>query len=103
MPGLNIGQRSNAVHAGVIPEIDQHHATAQLPEAQRSRVQPYAPNLRRAHFPFFHSHEEEVSSFRPTSLAQCCTRSWCSLVNAAGKWLSMSSSPAILPCTKTGT
>src|SRR5580765_3314655 len=34
VPCLYIRQRADAIHTRVIPEIDQHDATAQLPEAE---------------------------------------------------------------------
>src|SRR3954453_15558705 len=103
VPGLHVREGADAVDASVIPEIDQHDPPAQLSKTKRSGIQPSVPNFRGTHSAFFYSHAWNVSSFSPTSLAQCCTSAWCSEVKAAGKWLSISSSPTTLPCTNTGT
>ena len=43
VPGLQVGERADAVDAGVGPEVDEHHVTAQPAERQRfapRRVEP---------------------------------------------------------------
>src|SRR5258708_5636577 len=56
VPCFDIGQGADTVHAGVIPEINQHHASAKVAHRERRRVKPYAPNLRRANCAFFAFH-----------------------------------------------
>src|SRR5579883_1506932 len=103
MPGLDIRQSTNAVEAGVIPEINQYNAATELPQAQRRGVKPDAANLGRAYGAFVHLHVRTFSRCRPTRDAQYSTNSRSSPENAAGKWLSISSSPTTLPPLKMGT
>src|ERR1039458_285408 len=99
---LHIGQCTDAVDAGIVPEVHQNDASAQLAETQRRRIQPNASDLGRAHLAFFNSHSD-CSSFLPTTSAQYWTSVWSSVPNAAAKWLSISSSPATCFFTKMGT
>ncbi len=39
-PGAHVGQRAQAVDAGIGPEVDQHHLAAQALERERRRVEP---------------------------------------------------------------
>src|SRR5262249_9551225 len=45
VPLFYIRQRADAVDAGVVPEVDQDGASAQLAHAQRRGVEPYPPDL----------------------------------------------------------
>src|SRR5262249_3621982 len=56
VPLFYIRQRADAVDAGVVPEVDQDGASAQLAHAQRRRVEPYPPNLGGANCTFFDLH-----------------------------------------------
>src|SRR5207244_8543849 len=56
VPGLHVWQRSNAVHTGVVPEIHQHRASAQLPEAEWQRIKPHSTDLRSSYLAFLDSH-----------------------------------------------
>src|ERR1700722_19637541 len=68
MPGLHVRQSSNAVDASVIPEIHEHDTPAQLPETERSGIQPHSSNFRRSYRALFNS--QDFSNLFPTSSAQ---------------------------------
>src|ERR1700733_5504303 len=40
VPGLHIGQRAQAIDAGIRPEIDYHHFAAQLLRRKRHGIEP---------------------------------------------------------------
>ena len=75
VPGLHVRKCTDAVDAGVVPEVHEDDPSPQLAKTEWCGIQPDTTDLRGANFALLNSHCFEFSSFLPTRAAQCWTSS----------------------------